>query len=160
MRAPRVLHPLITAFGRSHAPRLLALVGALALLPGCEELEGYEGSWQGEVAADPQLRQGFAAADRLTLTITGLDGADAAMQVQLPRLPQPLPFEPIRRASADALGSMVLSGDALRSYLGFARPSDGEPYLVVVTLFSHNRVEARIIRGAEETYGVFRLRKS
>lgn len=124
---------------------------------GCESLQSYTGSWQGQVSADPQLRQGFDPEARLQVTIASLEPGGMQTTVVLPGALQPLPFEPIRRASADALGALSLPGDSLRTYLGYVRPPGQEPHLVVLTLFPHETIEARVIRGPDETYGVFRL---
>ena len=69
------------------------------------------------------------------------------------------PFEPIRGASADVLAEMRLPGEPLKTYVGYVggASTSEAPYLCYVSLYAENRVEARIIRGPDEVYGVFRL---
>jgi hypothetical protein len=69
-------------------------------------------------------------------------------------------FEPIRHASDDALGDLRLDGEPLRTFLGFLRPPTGQPYLAVVSLFAEDRIDVRLIRGPDEAYGVFSLRRA
>lgn len=135
------------------------VVAALVLAGGCERLDEFTGTWEGALSPDPRLQHGFSAEDRLTLEIAALDAADVDMSVRLPGNPERVRFESIRRAASDALGSMSLPGGPLRSYFGYLRPPGQEPYLMVLTLFAPGQVEARVIRGPDETYGVFRLSK-
>lgn len=93
------------------------------------------------------------------MNITALNDGALDMTLRLPGQPSDLRFESVRRASADALGSMSLPGDPLRSYLGYVRPVGQESILVVVSLFPPDHVEARLVRGPDEVYGVFRLSK-
>lgn len=136
-----------------------AIVGAAVAFPACDSLASFTGVWQGPVSQDPNLRQGFAAPDALTLNITALNDGALDMTVNVPGQMQGLRFEPVRRASADALGSLSLPGDPLRSYLGYVQPPGQAPLLMVVSLFPPDHVEARVIRGPDEIYGVFRLSK-
>lgn len=122
-------------------------------------MQDFVGVWQGPISPDPQLQQGFGSQASLALTVTALEGGEAQMIAQVPGIEAPLRYEAIRRAPADALGAMSLPGDSLRSYMGYLRPPGQEPYLIVVTLFSQSRIEARLIRGPDDAYGVFRLQK-
>ena len=142
--------------------RLLTLIGLFSIAiaaVACESMQGFVGVWRGPISSDPQLQQGFGSGVELALTITALDDGDFQMSAQVPGYEAPLPFEAIRRASADALGDMTMPGDSLRSYFGYLRPLGQEPYLIVITLHSQSRIEARLIRGPDEAYGVFRLKK-
>lgn len=136
----------------------LYLLSLTCLALACESAHDFEGVWRGPISADPHLQQGFGPSAQLTLTVIRAD-SDPDISAQVPGHDQPLRFEPIRRASADALGAMSLPGDSLRSYVGYLRPVEQEPYLMVVTLYSQSRIEARVIRGPDEAYGVFRLAK-
>jgi hypothetical protein len=89
-------------------------------------------------------------------TITAVSRRAIDMTIDLP--PEgPLPFQPIRHATDDVLGDLRLDGEPLRTFLGYLRPATGEPFLAVVSLFSEDRIEVRIIRGPDESYGVFSL---
>lgn len=139
--------------------RLSLLCAALAL-GSCDSLSSFEGAWEGKVSGDPNLRQGFGAGDRLAMNISALNDGSLDMTLRLPGQTSDVRFESVRRASADALGSMSLPGDPLRSYLGYVRPAGQESILVVVSLFPPDHVEARLVRGPDEVYGVFRLSKT
>ena len=129
------------------------------MLPACDSLASFGGDWQGRVSADPNLQQGFTANAQLGLTISALDNGTLDMTVRLPGASDNLRFEAVRRASSDSVGSLSLPGDPLRSYLGYLRPVGQEPLLMLLSLFPPNHVETRLIRGPDEVYGVFRLRK-
>lgn len=142
----------------SRWPALGAAVCVL-LIVGCDTLSSFTGTWQGQVSADPNLQQGFTTADKLSLNINALDHGVLDMTVRLAGQSNDLRFEAVRRASSDALGSLTLPGDPLRTYLGYVRPEGQGALLMVVSLFPPNHIEARVIRGPDEVYGVFRLRK-
>jgi hypothetical protein len=137
----------------------LAVVGISALFPACDSLSSFTGQWQGEVSTDPNLAHGFTAASQLGLNIKTLDNGTPDMTVLFPGAQDWARFEPVKRASSDAVGSLELPGDPLRSYLGYVRPAGQESLLMFVSLFPPNHVEARVIRGPDEIYGVFRLSK-
>jgi hypothetical protein len=108
------------------------------------------------VSADPAHRQGFAPEAVMHATIAAVSRRAIEMTIDLP--PEgPLPFQPIRHATDDVLGDLRLDGEPLRTFLGYLRPATGEPFLAVVSLFSEDRIEVRIIRGPDESYGVFSL---
>jgi hypothetical protein len=135
-----------------------ALLGALAVLVGCEDIRRMEGTWAGPVSADPAHRQGFAADALMRATVTSVSRRSIQMTVELPPQP-PLPFEPIRHAADDVLADLRIDGEPLRTFLGYLRPAGAEPFLTVVSLFSEDRIDVRVIRGPDETYGVFALRR-
>ena len=137
----------------------VAIVGAAGTFSACDSLASFTGVWQGPVSSDPNLHQGFSSQDALTLNIAALNNGTLDMTFNVPGQPQGLRFEPVRRASADALGSLSLPGDPLRSYLGYLQPPGQAALLMVVSLFPPDHVEARVIRGPDEVYGVFRLSK-
>jgi hypothetical protein len=131
------------------------LVVAL-LAAGCEDIRRFEADWAGTVSADPAHRQGFPENAPMRVTIGAVSRRGLEATIVLP--PEaPLPFLPIAHASDDALGDLRLEGEPLRTFLGFLRPPTGEPYLVVVSLFSEDRIDVRVIRGPDEAYGVFAL---
>jgi hypothetical protein len=82
------------------------------------------------------------------------------ISMELPEAGAAVHFEPIRHASDDVLGDMRLDGEPLRTFLGFLRPAAGQPYLTVVSLFAEDRIDVRLIRGPDEAYGVFSLRRA
>jgi hypothetical protein len=137
--------------------RTLILVALVAT--GCEDIRRFEAEWAGSVSADPAHRQGFAEGTPMRVTISAVSRRGLEATVALP--PEAaLPFLPIAHASDDALGDLRLDGEPLRTYLGFLRPPGGEPYLAVVSLFSEDRIDVRVIRGPNEAYGVFALHRA
>jgi hypothetical protein len=140
----------------------VALVSASFLLAasGCEDIRRLEGDWSGPVSADPVHRLGFSPDATMRATVTSLSRRAIELTVDLPGPGGGLlPFQPIRHAADDVLGDMRLDGEPLRTFLGYLRPATGEPYLTIVSLFSEERIDVRVIRGPEETYGVFSLRR-
>lgn len=125
---------------------------------GCEDIRGFEGQWQGAVSADPSLGKGFARGDVVAISIESVTRDRIGMALVLPGASEPTRFSPIRSASADALGELRLPGEPLRTFLGYVdAPAGGTPYLAIVSLYAEKRVELRLIRGADESYGVFTL---
>jgi hypothetical protein len=137
----------------------LALAGGV-VAAGCEDIRHFEGTWVGPVSADPAHQQGFGADAFLRANITSVSRASIAMTIDLPQAAAPLTFEPIRHAADDALGEMRLDGEPLRTFLGFLRPTDGLPILAVVSLFAEDHIDIRLIRGPDEAYGVFSLKRA
>jgi hypothetical protein len=140
------------------AARLVLPLLAALLVAGCEDIRRMEGDWSGPVSADPAHRLGFSEGAMMRASVTSVSRRDIALTIDVPGQ-GPLLFQPIRHAADDALGDLRLDGEPLRTFLGYLRPATGEPYLAVVSLFSEDRVDVRIIRGADETYGVFALRR-
>ncbi len=137
---------------------LLAPALAAALLAAaCEDLRQFADEWSGPISRDPQLQHGFAAGSVLhgRIASVGRDGID--MTIALPGQTAALRFEPIRRASGDVLAEVHFAGEPLRTFFGFVSPPDEPPYLTVVSLYSEDRVEVRLIRGPDEAYAVFAL---
>jgi hypothetical protein len=136
----------------------LPLAFTLALAAGCEDIRRLEGEWAGPLSADPAHQQGFPAGAMMRATVTSVSRRQIELTIDLPPS-GPLPFQPIRHAADDALGDLRLDGEPLRTFLGYLRPPVGESFLAVVSLFSEERIDVRIIRGPDETYGVFALRR-
>ncbi len=147
----------------------LGALGVLAVTlgPGCQDLREYAGDWSGELSADPALAHGFAPGTTVNADVSAADRDGIAFVLTLdpdgPAAPAPAgppaPFVPIRRAAGDILGEMQLPGEPLRTFVGFVQPPGEQPYLAVVSLYPENRLELRLIRGADEAYGVFSLRR-
>jgi hypothetical protein len=55
------------------------------------------------------------------------------------------------------LADVHFAGEPLRTFFGFVNPPGEPPYLTVVSLYSEDRVEVRLIRGPDEAYAVFAL---
>jgi hypothetical protein len=139
----------------SRAPLLgLALLAALA---GCDDLRQFSGDWRGSLSADPNHQHGFMPGATLGATVGTVSRYTIELQVLLPGRTTPTAFVPMRHAADDVLGDVRLHGDPLRTYFGFLTPPTGEPFLAVVSLYSEDRIEVRLIRGPEETYAVFYL---
>jgi hypothetical protein len=139
----------------SRAPLLgLAMLAALA---GCDDLRQFSGDWRGTLSADPNHQHGFLPGGTMAATVGTVSRYTIELQVMLPGRTTPAPFIPIRHAVDDVLGDVRLPGDPLRTYFGFLTPPAGEPFLTVVSLYSEDRIEVRLIRGPEETYAVFYL---
>src|SRR4051794_27912253 len=141
---------------RQRAPWLLALV---LVAGGCEDIRRFEGEWNGPVSGDPAHHVGFEPTAAMHASVASVSRRSIELTLALP--PEPaLPFLPIRHASDDALGELRLDGEPLRTFLGYLQPATGAPLLTVVSLFSEDRIDVRVIRGPEETYGVFSLRRT
>lgn len=153
---------------RSAHLRALGVVGlVLSVLSGCEDVRRFSGEWAGVVSADPNLALGFPSGAPIQARIGDATRNSLVMSVQLaPPDGEWLEVLPVRRAAADVLGEMQLPGDPLRNYLGVLSPSAPTggsalpPYFAVTSLYADDRVELRLIRGAEETYAVFSLQRA
>jgi hypothetical protein len=139
---------------------LPALGLALVALTGCEDLRQFAGTWAGDVSQDPQHHQGFVLGDKLHATVGSAHRADLDLALELPGRSGALRFEPIHHAADDVLGDARLPGEPLRTYFGFVTPTAEAPFLTVVSLYAEDRVEVRLIRGANESYGVFYLARA
>ncbi|HEY0710580.1 MAG TPA: hypothetical protein VGG33_27495 [Polyangia bacterium] len=141
--------------------RLSAGVLALGLLSvACQDLREFSGTWHGAVSADPALAHGFAPAATVTAEVTSISREGIDLQLSLPGN-RPARFVPIKRAAGDVLADVQMPGEPLRTFFGFAVETDpaAPGYLAIISLYSDSRMELRLIRGADEAYGVFALRK-
>jgi hypothetical protein len=137
-----------------------ALVLALFGAAGCEDIRRFEGAWAGPVSADPAHQQGFGAQAFLRAHVASVSRTAIEMSIDLPGQGTPTRFEPIRHAADDVLGDLRLEGEPLRTFLGFLRPPATDAYLAVISLFADERIDVRVIRGPDELYGVFSLRRA
>jgi hypothetical protein len=151
------LHAERKAAGFARAPLVLI---ALLLAAGCEDIRRFEGTWVGPVSSDPAHQQGFGGTAFLRATVTRASRTAIEASIELPQAGTSVRFEPIRHASDDALGNLRLEGEPLRTFLGFLRPADGSSYLAVMSLFAEDRIDVRLIRGPDDAYGVFSLRRA
>jgi hypothetical protein len=136
----------------------LWLTACVLAAAGCQDLREYAGEWTGELSSDPALGHGFAPGTTITAQVTSAtrDGISLVANWE----GKEAPFVPIRRASGDVLSEVQLPGEPLRTFFGFVQPPGEAPYLSVVSLFPENRLEVRLIRGADEAYGVFSLKRT
>lgn len=128
---------------------------------GCIDVRDYGGEWLGTVASDPAVRQGFAEGARvepLVLEDVDLEGITATLTTTDGKFGRTR-LSRVVKFSNDPMASMTFDGDPLRSYLLFARltsePS-APPAMMVVSLFTDDRVELRVLRG-NDLFGVFHL---
>jgi hypothetical protein len=141
-------------------PLLLRLTVLLATLGGgCDDLRQFSGEWRGTVSGDPNHQHGFMPGAAMAAKVGTVGRYTIELEVVLPGGTAPTRFEAIRHAADDVLGDVRLQGDPLRTYFGFLRPATGEPFLTVASLYSEDRIEVRLIRGPEETYAVFYLKR-
>ena len=137
-----------------------SLAASLCLLApaGCQDLREYSGDWTGELSSDPALAHGFAPGTLISANVSAAsrDGIELVATWES----HSAPFVPIRRASGDVLSEVQLPGEPLRTFFGFVQPPGEAAYLSIVSLFPENRLELRLIRGADEAYGVFSLRRT
>jgi hypothetical protein len=136
----------------------IPLVVLLLVAAGCEDIRRFEGEWTGPVSADARHRQGIAEGTMMRAQVATVSRRDIDVTVDWSG-DGPLPFQPILHAADDALGELRLEGEPLRTYLGYLTPPSGAPYLAAVSIFSEDRIDVRVIRGPDETYGVFSLRR-
>lgn len=138
----------------------LVAVSMAAALGGCDDLRQFSGDWRGALSDDPSHQHGFPAGAALSAKVGTVSRYSIDLQLVLPGGSAPTRFEALRHAADDVLGDVRMNGDPLRTYFGFVRPAGGgEAYLAVVSLFAEDRIEVRLIRGPEETYGVFYLER-
>jgi len=144
--------------------RPLCLLIALATCSGsaaCVDIREYEGRWRGSIVPESAVRQGFTTdvtVDPLELTNVDLQGLTARLTTSDDKF-KAADLTPIKKFSADTLANLDFDGNPLRSYLLFAQLSSepaGCPAQLVVSLFSDDRVELRVIRG-NDLFGVFLL---
>ena len=140
--------------------RIPLVIAALLLAAGCEDIRRFEGTWVGPVSADPAHQHGFTSTSFLRATVGPVSRTSIELSMELPEAGTSVPFDPIRHASDDVLGDLRLDGEPLRTYLGFLRTTGAQPFLAVVSLFAEDRIDVRLIRGPDDAYGVFSLRRA
>ena len=146
---------------RARVLRFVALLVGGATLAGCVDIRDFEGSWAGDVVSEPAVRQSFAArtrVDPLVLTNVDLEGLTATLSTTDGKFNKTSLLRVVK-ISNDPLASLTFDGDPLRSYFLFAplkSEPDGWPAWLVLSLFSDDHVELRIVRG-NDLFGVFSL---
>jgi hypothetical protein len=130
---------------------------------GCIDVRDYGGEWLGTVASEPLVRAGFAEGTRvepLVLENVDLEGLTATLTTTDDKFGRTR-LTRVVKFSNDPLASMTFDGDPLRSYLLFAHLTSepgSPPAMMVISLFTDDRVELRILRG-NDLFGVFHLRR-
>lgn len=128
----------------------------------CVDVRSFAGDWQGEIVESADVRQGFSPDVRIApLRIKSVDLRRLSAEVSTTDARfRATPLIEIRKAAGDALASLSLDTDPLRSFLMFSRSTEEQPStLFVVSLFSDDHIELRAIQ-ANELYGVFYLERS
>lgn len=138
-----------------------SLLAALVLAGGCTDVRNFEGTWSGEVLAEPSVRQGFAAGTRvsaLKLEHVDLQALSATLSTTDGRF-SATPLTRVVKFSGDMLASLTFDGRPVSTYMHFA-PIKGEttgcPATLLISLFTDEHVELRVIRG-NDLFGVFHL---
>ena len=130
---------------------------------GCIDIRDYQGQWSGEVAKEDAVRQGFAVGvlvDPLVLRLVDLEGVSATLTTSDGKFQQTT-LNRVVKFSNDTLASLTFDGDPLRTYLLFApltSEPDAPPAMILISLFTDQRVELRIVRG-NDLFGVFYLKR-
>jgi hypothetical protein len=146
-----------------HAPGLLLL--PLLLAPSaCVDVRSFAGSWSGPIVPDDTVRQGFnsdARVDELLLGEVDLRGLTASLSSSDGRFHQTV-LTPVSKVANDPLASLTFDGSPLRTYLLFgalASEPQAPPAWTLVSLFSDDHVELRVIRG-NDLFAVFQLNRT
>jgi hypothetical protein len=160
-------------WSRTIAVHVVFVTGIAA--SACEDLDTFtttEGQiYAGEVVDASIVRAGFEAGTRLHMTfdVALADEGPGAITVFGPdEGTEPVYFDnapllPITSMRNDSLGGFDFPSGRLKNFMFFATASgdfEGELALVVVSLLSDGDVEARIILGSNDLYGIFLLDKT
>jgi hypothetical protein len=142
---------------------LLIAVAAGVGPTACVDIRDYESRWRGAIVPEAVVRQGFTAnvtVDPLELTNVDLQGLTARLTTSDGKF-KAADLTSVVKFSADNLASLDFDGNPLRSYLLYARLSAEPtacPAQMVISLFSDDHVELRVIRG-NDLFGIFSLRR-
>lgn len=142
---------------------LLIALAAGAGSAACVDIREYEAKWRGAIVPETAVRQGFTTdvtVDPLELTNVDLQGLTARLTTSDDKF-KAADLTSVVKFSADTLASLDFDGNPLRSYLLYARLSSeptGCPAQMVISLFSDDHVELRVIRG-NDLFGVFSLQR-
>jgi len=143
--------------------RLILVLLIVAGFTGCIDVRNFAGTWSGDVVSEPALRQGFTDAvrvDPLELSNVDLEGISAVLTTSDKKFEGAV-LNRVPKFSNDTLASLTFDGDPLRSYLLFASlasESERRAAMMLVSLFSDEHVELRILRD-NDLFGVFHLRR-
>jgi hypothetical protein len=130
-------------------------------LAACVDVRSFAGTWSGAIIADEPVRQGFAADARvesLLLANVDLRSVTASLSTNDGRFHDST-LVPVHKAASDSLATLTFDGSPLRSYLFFSptlNEAQAGPAWELVSLFSDDHVELRVIRG-NDLFGVFQL---
>ncbi len=140
--------------------RILFVV-MVSSLGGCLDVRDFEGAWHGAVIGQEAVRQGFATGttvDPLTLVDVDLHRISATLSTSDGKF-EKTPLSRVSKFSNDTLSGMVFEGNDVRTYMFNARLASeptGCPATLLISLFSDDHVEVRVIR-ANDLFGIFHL---
>ncbi len=141
--------------------KILIVLLALCGLASCNDLRDFRGTWQGGLTStEPILRDGVTTGAIATLEIVALDRHGLRGNLTIPGITLG-EIVSVPGAEADALATMTFENAPLRVYLCFAQMANGEPALVLISLFDDRHIDLRIIRGGspgQSMYALFGLR--
>ena len=130
-------------------------------LGACLDVRDFEGSWEGDVIGEDAIRQGFAKGTRvapLALADVDLHRVSATLSTSDGKFKK-TPLSRVAKFSNDTLSGLVFEGNDVRTYMFNARletEASGCPATVLISLFSDDHVEIRMIR-SNDLFGVFHL---
>jgi hypothetical protein len=130
----------------------------LVVLAACNDLRGFEGTWQGPRVGDTPVLTVGPGADA-TLAIDHIDRHGLHGELTINGIVDHAAFDSLPGAEADAISDMSFSGSPLRVYLGFVAVTDtGGEALAMVALYDDHRIEIRVMRGGTvPLYGIYAL---
>lgn len=134
--------------------KILFVVTVALSLTACTDTNEYTTSpgecYHGKIKSSDFIRSGFKSDVKLWMTLdvdslaqgiagnTKLTTSDGAfMDAPVLQMPQ---------LQHDSLSLFSFPGGQVRSYLGYAKPSEGLPATVVISLMEHGDVEVRLMR--------------
>jgi hypothetical protein len=133
---------------------------AFAVLLACSDVRDYRGTWAGaRVGAAPELHVGVAFDARARLAIDAIDTHGLRGRLDIDGIATSASVLSSPGAEADVLATVTFNGSPTRVYFAFADASDGGgQLLVVIALYSGDRVELRVLRGGPSpVYAIFAL---
>jgi hypothetical protein len=137
-----------------------SLVLLLLVASACNDVRGFEGTWNGPRVGDvAPLHVGVAMSSTATLAIdeAGLHGLRGRLSID--GLVVDGDVTSVAGAEADVLSGITFDGAPARVYLAFvAIPDGGGQALAVIALYDDKRVEVRVLRGGSQPlYAIFAL---
>lgn len=136
----------------------MRLATFLVVLAACNDLRGFEGTWQGSRVGDTPVLTVGPGTDA-TLAIDHIDRHGLHGALTITGIVDHAAFDSLAGAEADAISDMSFSGSPLRVYLGFVAVTDtGGEALAMIALYDDHRIEVRVMRGGTvPLYGIYAL---
>jgi len=138
--------------------RPLALL--LVVAAACNDVRGFEGTWNGPRVGDAApLHVGVATNSTATLAIDAIDLHGLRGRLSIDGLVVDSALTSLDGAEADVLSGITFDGSPSRVYLAFAAmPDGGGDAFAVIALFDDKRVEVRVMRGGSvPLYAIYSL---